>query len=270
MSESGRLPTVGVSRHCLACRAPEPVPESFMRRPRCGEARTTHRGEPSGILGRVALGATWAFAALVLIVLGLIRWVGPSWWGVTMALFLPRWLYLGPLPVLARGAGTRGEWAADPATREGQGRGASGLPIRQRARSRPEGVRVRILSFNLGTVRIDARLLPRLIEQDADRPDCPPGRVDPQPGMGLHALLGRPRPGLGPPAPLAGAVLPGPTPGEPPGSSPLAPRSPPLAPRVLPGSQTHADSPIESSPREGTSRPARRPRNAVAPARSRR
>ncbi|MBV8554875.1 MAG: hypothetical protein JO116_04865, partial [Planctomycetaceae bacterium] len=88
------------------------------------------------------------------------------WWGVTMALFLPRWLYLGPLPVLARGAGTRGEWAAEPATREGQGRGASGLPSRQRARSRPEGVRVRILSFNLGTVRIDARLLPRLIEQE--------------------------------------------------------------------------------------------------------
>ncbi len=50
-----------------------------------------------------------------------------------------------------------------------------------------------------------------------------------------------------------------------------------LAPGPIPGepprrlvSQTQADSPIESRPQKGTSRPARRPRNSVAPARSRR
>ncbi len=171
MSEPGRLPTVGDSRHCLACRAPEPAPETLTRCPRCGEAWPTHRGEASGILGRVALGATWAFAALVLTVLGLIRWVGPSWWGVTLLLFLPRWLYLGPIPVLALAsarAGRPSDWATQGAIAlvvAGPLMGVS-LPIRQLARSRLEGTRVRILSFNLGTGRIDALLLIRLIEQE--------------------------------------------------------------------------------------------------------
>src|SRR5690242_16708897 len=45
-------------------------------------------------IGRFSVSLTWTWAVVVLVALLLIRWVGDRWWGVTVLLFLPRWLLL--------------------------------------------------------------------------------------------------------------------------------------------------------------------------------
>src|SRR5689334_22585103 len=54
--------------------------------------------------------ATWTWAVVVLAALLLIHWIGDGWWGVAVLLFLPRWLFLVPFPVLALASG----WAGRP------------------------------------------------------------------------------------------------------------------------------------------------------------
>jgi endonuclease/exonuclease/phosphatase family metal-dependent hydrolase len=41
------------------------------------------------------------YAVVVLMALGLVRWVGAEWWGVSVLLFMPRWIFLGPVVLLS-------------------------------------------------------------------------------------------------------------------------------------------------------------------------
>ncbi len=55
----------------------------------------------TGRRGRWVSVLSWMYAAVILAALGLIRWVGGQWWGAIALLFVPRWLFLAPLPILA-------------------------------------------------------------------------------------------------------------------------------------------------------------------------
>jgi vancomycin resistance protein VanJ len=106
-----------------------------------------------------------------MIVLLLIRWVGDRWWGVTVLLFLPRWLFLAPLPVLALASGLAGRprhWIlqavvalviAGPLM-------LISLPVHQLWARPVAGTRVRIMTFNQGAGRLDQERLIRIIEQE--------------------------------------------------------------------------------------------------------
>jgi vancomycin resistance protein VanJ len=110
--------------------------------------------------GRVVGVVSWLYAALVLVVLGLIRWVGDAWWGTTLLLFMPRWLFLFPLPLLALAAGLRRgfrHWVVQGATAlvvAGPLMGLS-IPVARLLEELPEGDRVRVVTFNKGTGVID-------------------------------------------------------------------------------------------------------------------
>jgi endonuclease/exonuclease/phosphatase (EEP) superfamily protein YafD len=105
--------------------------------------------------GRFLLGASWAYAALVILALVLIRWVGDRWWGVVLLLLLPRWALLGPVAALAVASGVRrcpGHWALQAATAlviAGPLMGFS-APVRQLWERPPAGERVRLVTFNRG------------------------------------------------------------------------------------------------------------------------
>jgi len=115
--------------------------------------------------------ATWIWAIVVLIVLLLIRWVGERWWGITVLLFLPRWLFLVPLPALAVASGLAGrprQWIiqgvvalviAGPLMQ-------LSLPIHQLWDPQVEGTRVRIMTFNQGPGFLDEASLIRMIERE--------------------------------------------------------------------------------------------------------
>jgi endonuclease/exonuclease/phosphatase (EEP) superfamily protein YafD len=101
----------------------------------------------------------------------LIRWVGDRWWGVTFLLFLPRWLFLAPLPVLALAsglAGRRRDWLMQAAI----GLVVAGplmvisLPVHQLWGRPVEGTRVRIMTLNRGMDPLDVDRLLRLIEDE--------------------------------------------------------------------------------------------------------
>jgi endonuclease/exonuclease/phosphatase (EEP) superfamily protein YafD len=125
---------------------------------------------------RVAIGrlsglftGVWAF--LVLLDLALIRCVGDRWWGVTVLLFLPRWLFLAPLPVLALASGfarQRVQWllhGAVAAVVAGPLMGLS-VPIHRLWAPRVEGTCVRIMTLNRGTDPLDIDRLIALIEHE--------------------------------------------------------------------------------------------------------
>jgi endonuclease/exonuclease/phosphatase (EEP) superfamily protein YafD len=121
-------------------------------------------------IGRLSGFFTWSLALVVLFVLVLIRWVGDRWWGVAVALFVPRWLYLVPLPFLALASGLARrpkQWLlqgvlalviAGPLM-------AVSLPIHQLWDRRVEGTRVRVMTLNRGTNVLDAKRLTEVIEQ---------------------------------------------------------------------------------------------------------
>jgi endonuclease/exonuclease/phosphatase (EEP) superfamily protein YafD len=114
---------------------------------------------------------TWTWAIVVLIALLLIRWVGDRWWGVTVLLFLPRWLFLAPLPVVVLASGVAGRprhWMV-------QGVVALviagplmllSLPVHQLWAPPVGGTRVRIMTFNQGAYPLDEERMIRLIEQE--------------------------------------------------------------------------------------------------------
>jgi endonuclease/exonuclease/phosphatase family metal-dependent hydrolase len=116
-------------------------------------------------------GATYLYAALVLAALILIRWVGNSWWGVAPLLFVPRWLFLAPVGVLAFLAA----WLRAPALWLVQGASALvvagplmglSLPLTRLGSTPPAGDRFRILCFNLGSMPYDAGALTAYIERE--------------------------------------------------------------------------------------------------------
>ncbi|MHC5540769.1 endonuclease/exonuclease/phosphatase family protein, partial [Singulisphaera rosea] len=55
---------------------------------------------PRAWFSRFILISTWTYAVVVLAVLVLIHWVGDAWWGVSVILFLPRWLFVVLVVVL--------------------------------------------------------------------------------------------------------------------------------------------------------------------------
>jgi vancomycin resistance protein VanJ len=114
---------------------------------------------------------TWIWAVAVLVTLLLIRWVGDRWWGVTVLLFLPRWLFLVPLPVLALASGVGGRpghWIIQGVV----GLVVAGplmlisMPIHQLWDRPVDGVHVRIMTLNQGLTSLEAGPLIHLIEQE--------------------------------------------------------------------------------------------------------
>ena len=114
---------------------------------------------------------TWTWALTVLIVLVLIRWVGDRWWGVAVLLFVPRWLFLAPLPVLALASGLARrprQWLLQGVVAlviAGPLMSVS-LPIHQLWDPRVAGTRVRIMTLNRGMDPIDVDRLIQVIERE--------------------------------------------------------------------------------------------------------
>jgi endonuclease/exonuclease/phosphatase (EEP) superfamily protein YafD len=106
-----------------------------------------------------------------MIVLLLIRWVGDRWWGVTVLLFLPRWMFLAPLPILALASGLAGrprQWMvqavlalviAGPLM-------LISLPLHQLWERPVAGTRIRIMTFNQGEGWLEEERLIRMIERE--------------------------------------------------------------------------------------------------------
>jgi endonuclease/exonuclease/phosphatase (EEP) superfamily protein YafD len=149
--------------HCLACGTIQPSAGSGLN---VEEDRPPRRRLDDWIST-----ATWVYAVLVLATLVLIRWVGEAWWGVTLLLFLPRWLFLVPIALLAL-AGLRSRrssrWAVQGALAlvvAGPLMGLS-MPIYQLWRGPIEGERFRVLTFNRGDGWLDVPALVDLIERE--------------------------------------------------------------------------------------------------------
>ena len=168
--------------HCLGCGtvpSPEtlasPVGPQTGQELRAGCAKESRPGPARGSvrvgIGRVNGFFTWMWALVVLVILVLIRWVGDRWWGVAVVLFLPRWLFLVPLPVLALASGIArrpGQWLlqgvvalviAGPLM-------ALSLPIHRLWDRRVEGTRVRIMTLNRGMDPLATGRLTGFIERE--------------------------------------------------------------------------------------------------------
>ena len=131
------------------------------------EASRTRTGRAGGFL----TWATWAYAGVVLAALAMIRGAGDVWWPATVLLFLPRWLFLAPiglLAVAAGGWGNRGLWATQGAIAlvVAGPLMAGSLPISRFGAGAPVGPRFRIMTFNLGQGAIDSAGITRLIEAE--------------------------------------------------------------------------------------------------------
>jgi len=170
-----RCPTCGTPNpsrsyltQCLGCGAPAST-EAVADAP--PSTATTSRTKSRRRWDRALVIASWIYAALILTSLGLINWIGEDWWGVTVLLFTPRWLFLGPVILLALASGfarrpshwllqaTIGVVVAGPLM------GFSFSP--ERLWSRPvEGTPLRILTYNVGASPIDGKGLVRLIERE--------------------------------------------------------------------------------------------------------
>jgi len=128
-----------------------------------GRVKARHRR------GRYLRAASWAYAAVVIAALGLIHGAGDAWWGVPVLLFMPRWIFLAPVALLAALSGLRRcpwHWvpqAATAAVVAGPLMGASAA-VHQLWERSPGGERVRIATFNLGLEPIRAGDLRRWIE----------------------------------------------------------------------------------------------------------
>ncbi|HWE36279.1 MAG TPA: endonuclease/exonuclease/phosphatase family protein [Isosphaeraceae bacterium] len=113
--------------------------------------------------------ASWAFAAWVLALLAATR-LGDRWWLPTVLLYLPRWLWLAPLPVLAgvarRSPARRGAWSVQAIAALlvlGPYMGFN-LPIGREGRAR--GVRFRVLTLNREGDAVDERRLAALVGRE--------------------------------------------------------------------------------------------------------
>lgn len=126
---------------------------------------------PLGWFGRAVLIATWAYAIVVLAVLVLIHWVGDAWWGVSVVLFLPRWLFVCPIVVLGLAsalAKRRSHWifqAAIGLVVVGPLMGFS-LPIQRLWTRAVPGDRFRIVTYNVAHGLRDAEAFTRLLDRE--------------------------------------------------------------------------------------------------------
>jgi vancomycin resistance protein VanJ len=123
------------------------------------------------VIGLTSTIATWTWALLVLAALLLIRCVGERWWGVTVLLFVPRWLFLAPLPILMLGSGLGGrpkQWLVQGAVAlvvAGPLMLIS-LPLHRLWAGEADGYRLRIMTFNQSPHPLDEARLIRLIERE--------------------------------------------------------------------------------------------------------
>jgi vancomycin resistance protein VanJ len=167
MSETDRTSSTGETWQCPQCGASNPPGSARTSCPGCNPARSRWRPR----IARASGLFTWVWAVVVLGVLLMIRWVGDGWWGVTVLLFLPRWLFLTPLPILAAasGVGQRpGQWIVQGAVAlvvAGPLMLIS-MPIQQLWDRPVEGTRVRLMTVNQGMVPLPADRLIQLIERE--------------------------------------------------------------------------------------------------------
>jgi endonuclease/exonuclease/phosphatase (EEP) superfamily protein YafD len=126
-------------------------------------------------IGRTIIWATWGYALLILAALVLIRWVGEAWWGVAVLLFVPRWLFLGPVALLAIASGLVRR--PSPWVRQWAMQGAIALviagplmgfmvPLARLVEPRVEGDRIRVLTYNVAQDSIDGKRLVEMIERE--------------------------------------------------------------------------------------------------------
>ena len=108
--------------------------------------------------------AAWAYAAVVLAALGMIHGLGDGWWPVVLLLFMPRWLFLVPVALLAVASGARrcpSHWVLQgsiAAVVAGPLMGAT-LAVHRLWERVPAGDGVRIATFNMGLSPIRTREL---------------------------------------------------------------------------------------------------------------
>jgi vancomycin resistance protein VanJ len=179
MTERTRSVTSDLFWRCGTCGTPNPSRSYLTRCLGCGApasggvvlAEADPKVSAPRRRGRWIVLASWSYAALVLTVLALINWVGEAWWGVTVLLFLPRWLFLGPVLVLVLASammrrpshwilqGTIGLVVAGPLM-------GFSLSSERLWKRRVEGTPFRILSYNVGPHLVDAEGLIRMIERE--------------------------------------------------------------------------------------------------------
>ena len=102
------------------------------------------------------LAVSWLYAALVLVTLGMIRVVGDDWWVVDVLLLMPRWLFLGPVALLAAVSGWRrcfGHWALQAAIALVVALGFASL-VKSRMLSRRLGLPINPLRWSLVSPRL--------------------------------------------------------------------------------------------------------------------
>jgi endonuclease/exonuclease/phosphatase family metal-dependent hydrolase len=194
MGETVRGTATGEAWHCEECGLSQPSHAARASCAHCGadrvrvqaeaDARRASAAKPGErplpgdarplalvLIAGASWVATWAWACVVLAVLLLIRWVGDGWWGVTVLLFLPRWLFLAPFPflVLASGLGMRPRYwilqAVVALVIAGPLMLAS-LPVHRLWAPPVSGTRVRIMTYNMGASTIDDERLIRMIDQE--------------------------------------------------------------------------------------------------------
>ena len=119
--------------------------------------------------GRILSLNSWVYAIVVLVALGMIRWLGGGWWFVSVLLFMPRWLLLVPIMCLAllcliqRAFGPLIIQTATAIVVLGPYMGLS-LPIVKFARSIPSGDRIRLVTYNLGMTPLSVNSLVTWLE----------------------------------------------------------------------------------------------------------
>ncbi|SIO60059.1 Uncharacterized conserved protein YafD, endonuclease/exonuclease/phosphatase (EEP) superfamily [Singulisphaera sp. GP187] len=180
MTESARSAISDPFWRCAACGTPNPSRPYLTQCLGCGAsvsasdiaAASGHEpARPRHRRGRSIAIATWVYALFLLTILALIYWVGEDWWGVTILLFVPRWLYLGPVIALALASGLR--WRPSHWILQGTIGLVVAGPLMGLSFStarlwgpRVEGTRVRILTYNLGPGPIDSHRLIQMIERE--------------------------------------------------------------------------------------------------------
>lgn len=179
MTESSRSTTSDPFWRCATCGTPNPARPYLTQCLGCGGTRSAavtatavaDRATPPTRRGRWIALATWIYAVFVLTILVLIFWVGEDWWGVTILLFVPRWLYLGPVVALAVASGLRrkpSHWILQGTIGLVVAGPLMGFSFSTTRFWNPQvgGTPFRILTYNLSPDPIDSRRLIQMIERE--------------------------------------------------------------------------------------------------------
>lgn len=179
MDETAAATTLEGFWRCAECGTPNPVRPYLTSCLGCGAeaaqdrqaevpraAKTRRSGVWAGLIGVFS----WFYAVLILLMLALIHWVGEGWWGVTVLLFMPHWVFLGPIGVLALASALARrprQWLVQAVAAilvAGPLMGLS-LPVQQLWTRPVEGHRFRILTYNACNGDLHAEGLIDLIER---------------------------------------------------------------------------------------------------------